>query len=137
MEHLRQFLQRCQDKRIALNIGKCKFCQTEVTFAGFQLSAKGYRVDATITEAITRFPVPTTRTDLRSFFGLANQLAASTDKIAELLEPMRPLLSTKNEFVWSGTHDQALSKAKEHLASTPTLAFFDLHSCAQMLADRG
>ena len=49
MEHVRQFLQRCQDKRIALNIDKCKFCQTEVTFAGFQLSAKGYRVDATIT----------------------------------------------------------------------------------------
>ena len=131
IEHVRQFLQHCQDKRIALN----KFCQTEVTFAGFQLSAKGYRVNATITEAITRFPVPATHTDLHSFFGLANQLAARTDKIAELLEPMCPLLSTKNEFAWSATHDQALSKAKEHLASTPTFAFFDLEKPTQLCTD--
>ena len=48
---------------------------------------------------------------------------------------MRPLLSTKNEFVWSGTHDQALSKAKEHLASTPTLAFFDLEKPTQLCTD--
>ena len=52
---------------------------------GFQLSAEGYRVDS-ITEAITKFPIPTSRTDLCSFFGLANQLASSMDKIAELLD---------------------------------------------------
>ena len=89
-EHVRKFLKRCQDRKIALNRDKCKFCEAEVSFAGFYISEEGYRVDPNITEAITRFPAPTTRTDLRSFFGLANQLAASTDQIAKLLEPMRP-----------------------------------------------
>ena len=121
-EHVREFLKRCQDRKIALNRDKCKFCETEVSFAGFYISAEGYWVDPNITEAITRFATPTTCTDLRSFFGLANQLAASTDQIAKLLEPMRPLLSLKSEFPWSSMHEQALSKAKEHLASPPTLA---------------
>ena len=67
-----------------------------MTFAGFQLSKDGYRVDTTITDAITQFPTPSNRTDLRAFFGL-NQLAASTDSVATLLGPLRPLLSTKNE----------------------------------------
>ena len=40
--HVRQFLQRCVDKHISLNLGKCKFNQTEVTFAGFTLSAQGF-----------------------------------------------------------------------------------------------
>ena len=40
-----QFLQQCADKHIALNFDKCKFCQTEVTFAGFRLSTQGYQVD--------------------------------------------------------------------------------------------
>jgi len=49
LEHVRQFLQRCQDRKIALNKEKCKFCQTKVTFAGFQLSSEGYCIDSSIT----------------------------------------------------------------------------------------
>ena len=32
--HVRQFLQRCGDRRIALNREKCLFAQAEVSFAG-------------------------------------------------------------------------------------------------------
>ena len=109
--------------------------QTEVSFAGFHLSTEGYRINPAITDAITMLPAPTTRTDLKSFFGLANQLTAGTDKIAELLEPLCPLLSSKNEFVWSSTHEQALSKAKKHLASAPTLAFFDMAKPTRICTD--
>ena len=62
--HVRQFLQHCADKHLALNPEKCKFSQNKVTFAGFTLSADGYQVDHSITEAITKFPTPTNRTDL-------------------------------------------------------------------------
>ena len=65
--HVKQFLQRCADKQIALNPEKCKFSQNKVTFAGFTLSAEGYQVDNSITDAITEFPTPSNRTDLRSF----------------------------------------------------------------------
>ena len=38
--HVRVFLQRCADMNITLNMEECKFCQTEVTIAGFCLSFK-------------------------------------------------------------------------------------------------
>ena len=41
-DHVRLFLQRCADRRIILNTDKCRFSQTEVTFAGFILSGEGY-----------------------------------------------------------------------------------------------
>jgi len=123
--HVKQFLQRCADKHIALNLGKCKFCQTEVTFAGFRLSAQGYQVDDSITEAISKFPKPTNRTDLRSFFGLVNQLSSSSSAVASLLTPLRPLLSTKNDFIWSADHDHAFKAAKDSLTVVPVLSFFD------------
>ena len=59
-----------------------------------------YQVDKSITEAISQFPKPTWQTYLRPFFGLANQLSTSTDKVATLLEPLCPLLDTKNDFTW-------------------------------------
>ena len=133
--HVKQFLQRCQDRQISLNRDKCTFCQTTITFAGFNLSTEGYRIDSSITDAITSFPVPSSRSDLRSFFGLVNQLSSSTDTISKLLVPLRPLLSTKNDFLWSAEHEQAFTKAKEHLTEVPTLAYFSLDKPTRLCTD--
>ena len=116
----------CNDHKITLNTSKFKYAKPEVQFAGFILSADGYRMDPAITDAIEQFPTPTNRTDLRSFFGLVNLLSACTDTIAPLLAPLRPLLSIKNDFVWTPNHDLAFGKSKESLTSSPTLSFFDV-----------
>ena len=134
-QHVRTFLQRCADKQIALNLDKCHFFQSQVIFAGFQLSANGYQVDTSITDAISNFPTPNNRTDLRSFFGLVNQLSAATNIVSSLLIPLRPLLSTKNDFLWSPTHDQAFQAAKEHLTVAPILSFFDTNKPTRLCTD--
>ena len=110
---------------ITINKDKWEYNKPLITFTGFQLSQDGYRVDTTITDAITQFLTPANHTDLHAFFGLTNQLVTSNDSVAALLGPLRPLLSTKNEFLCSHAHDQAFLKAKQFLASAPTLAYFD------------
>ena len=70
-------------------------CQIQVTFAGFQLSSSGYKVDPSITEVISDYPTPTTQSDLRSFVGLVNQLSTSTYTLVTI--PLRPLLSTQKK----------------------------------------
>ena len=133
--HVREFLQRCAEKQITLNLDKCKFCQTQVTFARFSLSAEGYQVDQSITDAIFNFPTPANQTDLRSFFGLVNQLSASTNTISTLLTPLCPLLSTKNDFIWSPNHDEAFKKAKESLTIAPILSFFNTNKPTRLRTD--
>ncbi len=118
-DHVWQFLQRCSEKKITLNTDKWHFAQAKV---GFTVSADGYCIYQSITDAISSFPTPANRTDLRAFFGLANQLSASTAAVAGLLAPLHPLLSTKNEFQWSPELSEVFSKA---LTSAPTLSFFD------------
>ena len=98
LAHVRQFLQSCADKGISLKKEKFKFAQTSTTFAGYQSSQDGYKVDHRLMAAIRDFPLPGNVTDLRSFFGLANQLAGSTDKIAQYLHPLRPLLKSTMIF---------------------------------------
>ena len=56
----------------------------------------------------------------------SHQLSPDTSAVAELLVPLCPLVSTKNEFIWTEDHDQAVVKAKESLTATLVLAFFDL-----------
>ena len=57
-DHVRQFLQRCTEKKITLNTDKWQFAKASISFAGFTLSADGYRVDQSITEAVSNFPTP-------------------------------------------------------------------------------
>ena len=126
--HIRQFLQCCADKHIALNPKECKFSQNKVTFAGFTLSADGYQVDHSITDVITKFPTPTNRTDLRSFFGLVNQLAP-------LLTPLSPLLSIKNNFLWSPDHQQAFTIVKNSLTIALVLSYFNVNKPTHLCTD--
>ena len=133
--HIKEFLQRCAEGKITLNQAKWTFAQPQVTFAGFILSADGYKVDSSITDAISRFPTPSNRTNLLSFFGLVNQLSASTSSVAGLLAPLRPLLSAKNEFVWAPEQNQAFDNAKKSLTTAPTLAFFDVSKPMRLCTD--
>jgi len=135
LAHVHQFLQRCRDKQISLNKDKCDFCQTQVTFAGFQLSSTGYRIHPMITDAVSKFPPPNTRSDLRSFFGLADQLTSSTDTVSKLLLPLRSLLSTKQEFLWSAEHERTFSEPKARLTEVPSLAYFSLSKQTRLCTD--
>ena len=125
IQHLREALRRCEQQKISLNREKFKFCLTEVQFAGFTLTSEGYSVNKSIVKAIGDFPTPSSRTDLRSFCGLVNQLASSTRDVATALAPLRPLLSSHNDFLWTEVHGEAFQSAKQLLTSAPTLAYFD------------
>ena len=135
VSHVKKLLQRFQERRISINQDKWVFCETKVKFAGFQLSSDGYRIDTSIREALAQFPTPANCSDLRSFFGLVNQLSSSTDTVAQLLLPLRPLLSTKNDFLWSPVYDQSFARVKEHLVVIPTLTYFDLTKQARLCTD--
>jgi len=122
---VRQFLQRCADRGISLNAAKFVYAQPVVPFAGFELSQDGYRIHPDLTSAIVQFPAPDNVSKVRSFFGLVNQLSSFTHRIAELMEPLRPLLSSRNSFLWTDVHQQTFDAVKSALASPPSLCYYD------------
>ncbi|XP_065190896.1 uncharacterized protein K02A2.6-like [Sycon ciliatum] len=122
--HVRDVLHRAREHHITLSPHKFVFGASEVQFCGFVINADGYAVDGSKTSAIRQFEVPCNRTDLRSFFGLVNQCSDFTPRIAELSEPLRPLLKTSNEFAWDQQHTIAFQAVKAILTESPVLAFF-------------
>ena len=120
-----EVLERCRKHKVTLSPEKFHFCQPEVQYVGFILSEKGTMADPAKVKAITDFPTPSNLTDLRSFFGLVNQLGDFSTGIAEAGDPLRPLLRTKNVFRWEEQHTEAFNKVKETLSSPPILAAYD------------
>ena len=124
VRHVRTFLQACRDNRIHLSKEKFVFAQPEVEFAGTVVNASGYHQQERIFSAIRDFKQPETVSELRSFHGMAQQLAPYNAKLAQILAPLRPLLSPKNEFVFDAEKVQAFENAKKELCSKNVIAFY-------------
>ena len=125
VKDVRNFMERCKTSGITLNKDKFIFAADKVKFAGYIVSKEGREVDPDKVKAIREFASPTTITELRSFMGLVNQLGSFSKDISEAAEPLRDLLRTRNEFMWTANHQEAFQRVKEQLIEPPILATFD------------
>ena len=64
--------------------------------------------------AITDFPTPKNITDVRSWFGLVNQVSYAFS-MKETMLPFRELLKAKIPFVWSDELQEAFENSKLHI----------------------
>ncbi|GJR92536.1 putative nucleotidyltransferase, ribonuclease H [Tanacetum coccineum] len=70
-DHLRIVLEILRQKKLYAKFSKCDFWLGQVAFLGHIVSADGISMDPAKVEAITKWPRPTTVTEVRSFLGLA------------------------------------------------------------------
>ena len=83
--------------------------------------SRSIRLDENKYKAIKEFPTPKNLKDLRSFQGLANQLAAFVSDLAHMSAGLRSLLKKGNAWVWEKEHEEELNKIK-NLLTSPTIA---------------
>ena len=55
--------------------------------------------------------------------------------VPTLLTPLHPLLSNKNDFLWSTEHDHVFEAAKKSLTIAPVLSFFDATRPSKLCTD--
>lgn len=134
IETIQKVMIRCREHQITLAPHKFVI-GTEVKFVGFIIGRDGVRADPSKIEAISNFPAPTNISELRSFFGMVNQFASFSSKIATVSEPLRSLLSTKVKFLWIDDHQKAFEQTKRELSSPPVLAHYDLRLPTKILTD--
>ena len=113
--HTFDHLKHCADNGIVFNHEKFRFAREKVEFAGFEVTLDGYRPANRIIEAIIEFPTPKSVTDVRSWFGLVNQVAYSFSE-GSVMEPFRELLrSKKKPFYWDDNMSAAFQKSKAEI----------------------
>ena len=85
---------------IVVNPEKFQFSQRLVDFAGFHLTETTVEPLPKYLNAILNFPVPKSLTDIRSWFGLVNQVSHYA-QLRDVMEPFRKFLSPKTMFYWN------------------------------------
>ncbi|UYV71423.1 K02A2.6-like, partial [Cordylochernes scorpioides] len=124
-ERVRQVLKKIQEEGMTLNPEKCQFGVETVKFLGHTLSSEGLFIDEEKLDAITKKEAPRSTKELKSFLGMVNYLGKFIPNLADKLQPLNSLLSTKNEWVWDEPQKKSFNLLKQELVSRPNLALFD------------
>lgn len=106
-----EWLDICGRHGITLNPDKFVFGQDNVEFAGFEITTDTVRPCAKYIRAILDFPTPRNITDVRSWFGLVNQVSYAFSMTDKML-PFRQLLKPGTPFHWDGQMNDLFEESK-------------------------
>ena len=111
-----KWLDICGRNGITLNPDKFVFAQDSVEFAGFEITADSVRPCRKYLRAILEFPTPKNITDVRSWFGLLNQVSYAFSMTERML-PFRDLLKPATTFHWDDNLNQLFEESKTAIVS--------------------
>ena len=111
-------LHRLNEENLAINLQKCEFAKEHIIWLGHTITPNGVTPTKQKSDAITNMEIPKTLKQLRSFMGCIYHLIKFIPNLAEISEPLRPLLSkanTKahNKIDWKEHHTIAFNQIKE------------------------
>ena len=104
----------CETAGCIFNPEKFQLGQETVQYLGFKITKTGIQPTQKYIGKIMNFPSPASLTDVRSWFGLVNQVSYAF-AIADQMDPFRKLLSSKIPFVWSDELEAAFKASKEEI----------------------
>jgi hypothetical protein len=110
------WLDLCGHHGIILNPEKFVFGADTVEFAGFEITHDSVRPCKKFLNAILNFPKPTNITDIRSWFGLINQVSYAFSSTERML-PFRELLKPGSTFHWTPELNTSFEESKSVIVS--------------------
>ena len=127
-------LQWMQAAGVNLNQEKYEFQKSNLSFLGHIIDEKSICADPVKTEAVHKMKSPTCVSELRCL-GMVNHLGKFSRILADLSQPLRKLLTSRNSWIWEEAQEQAFNQVKEKLLTPTILALYDPSSETKVSAD--
>nr|GFC86304.1 putative reverse transcriptase domain-containing protein [Tanacetum cinerariifolium] len=118
-DHLRTVLQTLRQEKLYAKFSKCEFWLSSVAFLGHIVSPEGITMDPAKVDAITKWPRPTSVTEVHSFLGLAGYYRRFVEGFSRLALPSTKLVRKGEKFVWNEEREKSFEELKQHLVSAP------------------
>ena len=107
-------LAHCSTAGMVFNPTKFYFAKEEIQYAGFIIGKDSIRPTDSYLQAIQEFPSPQNISDMRSWYGLVNQVAYSFCK-TPVMDPFRQLLKPATPYIWTDELGKAFIKSKQEI----------------------
>ena len=119
---LKEVFQRLAKANLTLNLAKCEFGKATITYLGKEVGRGQVRPLEEKVAAISAYPAPTTRRELRRFLGMAGYYRGFCRNFSVVVAPLTSLLSPASPFTWSESCQNAFDSVKTLLCSSPVLS---------------
>ena len=121
LQTIRTFFDRLSDAKLTVNLAKSEFCHANLTFLGHIVGQGQVKPVEAKVEAISDFPVPTSKRQLMRFLGMAGYYRKFCNNFSAIAEPLTNLLGKKVKYVWTDDCQKSFDKLKAILRSAPVL----------------
>lgn len=122
---LEEVFDRLRKVNLKLQVNKCEFLRTEVTFLGHVLTAEGLKPDPAKVMAIEKYPQPKTTTELKCYLGMVGYYRRFLSNFSKIAKPLHDLLKTGVPYVWDEAQEEAFQMLKGKLIQLPILQYPD------------
>ncbi|KAJ9545159.1 hypothetical protein OSB04_024866 [Centaurea solstitialis] len=119
--HLIEVLETLRRERLYAKFSKCDFWLQEVQFLGHLVNREGIKVDPAKIEAVMKWEVPKTPTEIRSFLGLAGYYRRFIQDFSKIAVPLTRLTRKNVKFVWGEEQQKAFELLRGKLCEAPVL----------------
>ena len=135
MEHIsavERILRKLDRENMSLKLTKYQFARKECEWLGHKITCTGITPLIRKTEPIESLKAPKTVSQLKSFMGSIYKYLPA---LAESSASLRPLLSTKNEYIWNSECQMSFENLKKQVANIVELRHFDIHRDTRIVCD--
>ena len=124
-EHVRTVLKRLREHGLGVDISKCEFETTQVTYLGLIISTKGIHMDPKKVACVQEWPTPRSIRDIQGFLGFANFYRRFIPEFSRLATPLTHLTKKEVPFVWDTKCNDSFNNIKQEFKDGKMLAHFD------------
>jgi transposase InsO family protein len=118
-------LKRLTDEGYYAHPDKCEFFQKEVSFLGHVVSENGVAVQQHKVAAVSGWPQPRNKKDVRAFLGLTGYYRKFIPEYSAIAAPLTDLTREAVKFEWGEKEQTAFDDLKQRLTSAAVLAHPD------------
>lgn len=127
-EHIRKLrliFDRLRLNNLKIQLDKTEFLRKEVLYLGHVITEHGLKPNNDKIEAVLKFPLPKTTTEIKSFLGLVGYYRRFIPDFAKVTKPLTSCLKKRNKIIADKNYIDAFNKCKELLTHAPLLQYPD------------
>ena len=109
------------EAKLTVNLAKSEFCHANLTFLGHIVGQGRVKPVEAKVEAISDFPVPTGKRQLKRFLGMVGYYRKFCNNFSVIAEPLTNLLGKRVKYVWTEDCQKSFDKLKAIFRSAPVL----------------
>lgn len=129
-EHLRKLrsvFERLRKTNLKVQLDKSEFLRKEVQYLGHTLTKDGLKPNDDKIQAVLKYPIPQTHTEIRRFLGFIGYYRRFIKDFSKITQPLSACLKKGKKVVIDEKYTESFEKCKELLVNAPILQYPDMN----------